>query len=210
MPANNPLPDSQVFQAYGIHLLKPGHSLVKQLKQHFKPSIHGHKTWNSSFLLMDYLLHSGVIHHSQQALELGCGWGPASIFCASQNGCKVTAVDSDSQVFPFLDVQATLNSVEVRTREARFEDLSTTDLAAFDLLFGTDVCFWDELEEIHLALIERALKAGVSNIVYADPGRGPFLSLAGQCETRFNARHLEWYATEPKHFEGHILHISQR
>jgi predicted nicotinamide N-methyase len=206
LPAFTAAPSAHIFQAYGIHLLTPKHPLVRQLKRNFKPSIHGHKTWLSSFLLMDYLLHQRPLQAAERVLELGCGWGPAAIFCASK-GAEVTGIDSDSQVFPYLDVQSTLNGVEVLTRESRFEDLRQAGLAPYSLLVGSDICFWDELGDIHYKLIKRALKAGVRDIIYTDPGRSPFMALAARCEARLNATCQPWYSTEPERFEGYVLHI---
>jgi len=36
-------------------------------------------------------------------LEIGCGWGPASVFCAKKLNARVTGVDMDKEVFPFMD-----------------------------------------------------------------------------------------------------------
>lgn len=195
--------------AYGIILYKNSHPDLKTLKQDYQPSVHGHKTWNSSFLLMDYLLHQRVLKTKMSVMELGCGWGPASIFCAENAEAKVTAVDMDSSVFPFLESQAEINGVTIQTLESNFESLSNKQLKQNELIIGADICFWDNLTEIHFELIQKALKQGVKNIIYADPGRAPFYELAERCMEHFDAECLEWYSTEPKRFEGYILHIKQ-
>ena len=55
MPKLEPMPDDNMYQAYGIYLLESKHRLIRRLKKNFQPSVHGHKAWNASFLLMDYL-----------------------------------------------------------------------------------------------------------------------------------------------------------
>ncbi|GAA4362285.1 class I SAM-dependent methyltransferase [Kangiella marina] len=209
MPLLQELPEKHIFQAYGILLLENNHRFVKKLKQHYTPSIHGHKTWNSSFLLMDYFLHNETLEYEQTIMELGCGWGPASIFCAQHATAKVTGVDRDDEVFPFLEVQSALNEVEVKTQKASFEKLTKKDLADYDMLIGADICFWDKLTKIHFNLIKRAFQAGVREVVIADPGREPFYELAELCLDYFDDCELiDWYSTEPEHFEGDILHIT--
>lgn len=208
MPLLQELPEKNIFQAYGILLLKNNHRFVRKLKKYYTPSIHGHKTWNSSFLLMDYFLHNETLGHENKVLELGCGWGPTSIFCAQHASASVTGVDRDDEVFPFLEVQAALNEVEVETKQASFEKLSKKELSGFDIMIGADVCFWDQLTKIHYNLIRRAFRAGVKEIIIADPGREPFYSLAEKCLFKYPESELiDWYSTEPEYFEGEILHI---
>ena len=81
MPKLQPLPEDHMYQAYGIYLLESKHRLIRRLKKAYQPSVHGHKTWNASFLLMDYLQHNPLKKKSK-VLEVGCGWGPGSVFCA--------------------------------------------------------------------------------------------------------------------------------
>lgn len=208
MPAIQELPEKNILQAYGILLLQNNHRFVRKLKKHYSPSIHGHKTWNSSFLLMDYCLHKQALGVNQRVLELGCGWGPASIFCAQHGSSIVTGVDRDDQVFPFLEVQAALNEVEVSTRKASFEKLSKKELSRFDIMIGADICFWESLTRIHYNLINRAFKSGVKQVIIADPGREPFFTLAEKCLSKYpDCELLDWYSTEPEHFEGVILRI---
>ncbi|AOE50666.1 class I SAM-dependent methyltransferase [Kangiella sediminilitoris] len=208
MPLLQELPENNIFQAYGILLLKNNHRFVRKLKKYYTPSIHGHKTWNSSFLLMDYFLHNETLGHRKTIMELGCGWGPASIFCAQHADAKVTGVDRDDEVFPYLEVQAALNEVEIKTKQASFEKITKKQFSEFDILIGADICFWDKLTKIHYNLINRAFKAGVKEIIIADPGREPFYELAEKCLDKYkDCDLLDWYATEPEHFEGEILVI---
>ena len=53
MPKLEPMPDDNMYQAYGIYLLVSKHRLIRRLKKAYQPSVHRHKTWNASFLLMD-------------------------------------------------------------------------------------------------------------------------------------------------------------
>ena len=197
----------KLLYAYGIFLFENNHPTVKELEATYAPSVHGHKTWNSSFLIMDYLLHQGVLRPKKAVMELGCGWGPAGIFCAENAEAKVTGVDLDKEVFPFLKAQAELNGVKVKTLKKGFENLSKKDLADYQLIIGADICFWDMFTQTHFKLIKRALNAGVKDIIFADPGRSPFMKLAELCQQNFNTEFLNWYAVEPEEFEGYILHI---
>ena len=60
---------------------------------------------------------------SSSVLEIGSGWGPLSVFCASRFKANVTALDIDPEVFPFLEVLAELNEVEVETLVKGFDKL---------------------------------------------------------------------------------------
>ena len=48
-------------------------------------------------------------------LEIGCGWGLTSIYCTKKFGCKVTGVDADEDVFPYLEAHAKLNGTKIKT-----------------------------------------------------------------------------------------------
>lgn len=210
MPEVIELPEKNISQAFGVLTLEPRHRLIRKLKKAFAPSIHGHKTWSSSYLLMDYFLHQGLLKKNMPVLEVGCGWGPAAIFCAKQGRCQVTGLDRDPDVFPFLDVQAALNGVNVGSMNQGFEKVTKKQLSKFQLMIAADVCFWDELTDIHFKLIKRALAAGVEDIVYADPGRKPFFNLAELCAEQFESECVQWYCSEPEYFEGYILRLSNR
>lgn len=210
MPEVNILNDEHLDYAYGIYVLGKKHKIVKKLNKNHEPSVHGVKNWLSSFVLSDYLLHKSLLKKSSKVLELGCGWGPGSIFCASHAGCDVTGLDIDDNVFPFLEAQAEINQVTISTKKSRFEKISGKALSEFDVLIGSDICFWDDLEKSLFKLIKRALKAGVKHIIIADPGRDPFLNLVARCEINMALDHLDWYCTEPEKFEGRILHIRNK
>lgn len=208
MPRLDIFPEDQMHYAYGIYLFKSRHPLVRRLKKVAQPSVHGHKPWSSSFLLMDWL-QENPLPAGSRVLELGCGWGPASVFCASQQQAKVTGLDIDDSVFPYLDMLAAANDCRVKPLHAAFADLSDKQLAKFDTLIGADICFWDGLTDELLTLFKRARKAGVKQILLADPGRTTFVKLRDECEQRWpeSTRHDYWYALEPKRFEGQILQL---
>lgn len=207
MPELQPLPEDHMYQAYGIYLLESKHRLIRRLKKAYQPSVHGHKTWNSSFLLMDYLQHNPLKKKSR-VLEVGCGWGPGAVFCAKQFKAKVTGLDIDKEVFPFLDVLAELNDVQVRAMTRRLESLKGPDLGKFDVIVGSDVCFWDSLVKSLNQMINRAIKNGVQRIIITDPGRPTFYELCDMARKKHHVKLSEWYATEPRHFTGEVLEIS--
>ncbi len=64
------------------------------------------------------------------------------------------------------------------TAASRFEKLTQARLADVDIVAGADICFWDELTPVLYNLIRRSLRAGVKQIIIADPGRSPFYALA--------------------------------
>ena len=193
--------DKNVIKTRGLYLLKPAHKAVRKLKKNdVEPSIHGHKIWNSSFLIMDYLARKKPPKGSK-FMDLGCGWGLLGIQMRRKYDCEVTAIDADKDVFPFLDLHAAINGVDdIATRKARFEKLSGKDLKGFHTIAGADICFWDELSPVLHKLIRRAIKAGVQRIIIADPGRSPFYDLVERCENDklMDVRVVERSTEKPK------------
>ena len=209
MPKLERMPEDHIYQAYGIYLLRSQHRLIRRLKKRYQPSVHGHKTWNASFLLMDYLDHKPIAKGTK-VLEIGCGWGPASVYCASRFKAKVTGLDIDREVFPFLDVLAELNGVKVKRLVSKFENLKTKQLASFHTIVGSDVCFWDSMVKPLYQLVNRAMKAGTQRFIITDPGRPTFYELADMCSKKFKVKLSEWYAVEPERFEGEIVEITPK
>lgn len=206
MPKLEPMPEPHVYQAYGIYLLENQHRLIRGLKRLYAPSVHGTKAWRSSFLLMDYLEHYPV-RRGSRVMEIGCGWGPAAVYCAKELNAKVTGVDMDKEVFPFLDVLAALNGVEVTPLQRTFQQLKGKELGAAKLIIGSDICFWNKLVTPVFNLIGRALRNGSRRVVIADPGRPTFYELCDRCAHRFNVTLTEWYAVEPNRISGEILEV---
>jgi predicted nicotinamide N-methyase len=206
MPKLEPMPDENMYQAYGIYLLESKHRLIRRLKKAYQPSVHGHKAWDASFLLMDYLQHEPLKRHSR-VLEIGCGWGPAAVYCASRYKAKVTGLDIDNEVFPFLEVLAELNDVKVEPMVRRFETLKGKDLGHFDVVIGSDICFWDSMVKPLTQLVNRAMKSGVKRFIVTDPGRPTFYEFCDACRRKHDVELTEWYATEPNRFTGEVVEI---
>ena len=207
MPALERMPEDHVYQAYGIYLLTSQHRLIRRLKRAYEPSLYGNKAWKASFLLMDYLLHHPP-RQKAKAMELGCGWGPGAVFCARRFKARMTGLDMDRNVFPYLEVLAALNDVEVTAEEGNFNNLSPERLGREALLIGSDICFWDSMVKPLFKVVERAMAGGVKRIVLADPGRPTFYELADLCAKReWRTELTEWYATEPSRTTGEVLDV---
>jgi predicted nicotinamide N-methyase len=193
--------------AFGVTILTSQHKDIRRIKRQAEaPSIHGNKFWGSSYLIMDYLQKNPPAKGCR-VLELGCGWGLAGIHCAKYYAAKVTAVDADEAVFPYLHLHAQHNGVAIETLQQYFEKISSKQLAEFDLIIAADICFWDELAETVYKLISRACKAGVAKVVIADPERPPFFSMAERCVEKFYGELEPWTVDEPRRASGCLLVI---
>ncbi|MBT4522266.1 MAG: methyltransferase [Halieaceae bacterium] len=183
------------------------HPDIRRIKrQGAQPSLHGNKLWKSSCLLIDYLEQHPPQHH-KTVIDVGCGWGISGIWCASALAADVTSVDADSGVFPFLQVVAKLNHVNTTTLRSKFEQLTTRQLAEFDMLIAADICFWDELVDPVYNLVNRAVNAGVKHIIIADPERSSFLAMAERCAKRHCADIVEWQTTDEVKARGALMVI---
>src|SRR5262245_45055120 len=199
--------NTQERQAFGLTILRPSHPEVQRLRHtEAKPSLHGQKVWPTSFLLLDYLHQRGVLPRAR-VLELGCGWGLVGIYCAKTFQAQVTGLDADAAVFPYLQLHAQRNGVHIVTRQCAFAHLSPQELAGFDLLVGTDICFWDELVDPLYKLVRYGVAAGVAEILVADPGRPPFDELCARCIQQGDAEVLAWEMTRPVAESGRILRV---
>lgn len=201
--------EPHTIRTRGITLLRSGHKEIRRLKRaNHTPSIHGNKVWNSSFLIMDHLTRQKMTA-DQRLLDIGCGWGPLSVFAAKRFGCPVTAIDADEDVFPYLNLHAQINKVEIDQKVMTFEKISQKMLGDVSIMAGADICFWDELTPVLYKLIRRALRAGVKEIIIADPGRSPFYELAQLCEKAgMDSRVVERRTKTPKSLCADLLIIN--
>jgi predicted nicotinamide N-methyase len=200
-------PPPQEHHLFGLTLLSPSHPEVRRLQQAAAPpALHGHKVWPTSFVLLDYLHQRGVAPRTR-VLELGCGWGLVGIACTKTFQAQVTGLDADPAVFPYLQLHAQYNGVHLATRHATFADLTPQDLAAFDLIVGADICFWEELVDPVYQLIRSGMAAGVAEILVADPGRPPFDELCARCLQQGDAEVCTWTTRTPVRESGQILRV---
>jgi predicted nicotinamide N-methyase len=140
-------------------------------------------------------------------LELGCGWGLVGIFCAKTFQAQVTELDADAAVFPYLQLHAQRNGVHLVTCHCTFTDLTPQELAAFDLIVGADICFWEELVDPLYQLVRHGVAAGVAEILVADPGRPPFDELCTRCIQQGDAEVFTWTTTMHVAETGRILRV---
>ncbi|WP_111656521.1 class I SAM-dependent methyltransferase [Isoalcanivorax indicus] len=197
----------KLIRTRSLTILKNSHPEIRRLKREaHAPSIHGHKVWNSSFVVMDYLRRQRPPQGSH-LMDIGCGWGILGIYAAKKLGLKVTGVDADADVLPYLALHADLNGVEVTPMQRRFEKMTRRDFEGVHTLVGADVCFWDELTPVLFKMIRRARKAGVQRIIIADPGRAPFYALAEQCAEAFAGEIHEYRTAHPKPASADLLII---
>jgi predicted nicotinamide N-methyase len=191
----------------GVIMPTGSHPAIRRVKrQGVYPSIHGNKLWKSSCLLIDYLKKNPP-EHCDSVIDVGCGWGASGIWCAKTLGADVTSVDADPDVFPFLEASATLNGVATTQLVSRFEQLSTKKLAQFDMLIAADICFWDELVNPVYKMVNRAVKAGVKQIIIADPERSTFFEMAERCVDKHCADIIDWKTRSPIKASGALMVI---
>ena len=200
------MPNRNKIRSHGLVALLASHPEVRKLKRHHAPSVHGNKFWKSSWVLIDYFSRRGL-PPGVRVMEVGCGWGLASIYCAKKHGAKVTGVDVDPEVFPYLKLHAAINEVQISTMKSGFAGLTGKHLRKFDVIVGTDICFWDSLVDPLVKLIRRALRAGVRLILIADPGRSPFEQMGEYFVAKRNGQIQDWTAQRPHRSEGRILKI---
>ena len=189
-----------------MRLLLSQHPEIRKLKRFNAPSVHGNRLWKSTWLLMDYLHRRGV-SEGVRVMEIGCGWGLLGIYCAKNYGARVISVDLDAEVFPYLELHAKVNEVEISTLKQDFDGLRTKDLKEVDLLIGADVCFWDTLAKPLKNLVLRALRANVQQVLISDPGRPPFEEIGEYFVSKRGGEILDWTAQRPRRSEGRILKI---
>ena len=197
----------QQITTRGITVLRNGHPDIRRLKRNsHAPSIHGHKVWHSSFVVMDYLRRHPPAKGSH-FMDVGCGWGILGIYAAKRLGLQVTGVDADADVLPYMALHAEINGVDITPLRCRFERLTRRHMEGVDTLVGADICFWDQLTPVLFRLVRRARQAGVRRIIIADPGRAPFYALAEQCAEAFGGQIVEARTAHPEPASADLLVI---
>ena len=194
--------------AFGVKILNSNHKDIRRLKREgHQAELHGNKFWNSSFLIMDYLK-KNPLKKKVRVLEIGCGWGLLGIYCAKQFDAKVMGIDADENVLPYLALHATMNNVAIEAEKRSFQQLTTAKLKDYDVILGADICYWDEMTGILYNLIGRAKKAGVKQIMIADPCRPPFTDLVEKCRKKYDVTVEEKWLKRPVNASGEILIVS--
>ena len=122
----------------------------------------------------------------------------------------MVSLDADPAVFPYLTAVAELNNVTTTPMVRRFEQLKKSQLASFDLLVAADVCFWDELVKPVGKLIDRAIDAGVGQIVIADPERPTFHEMAEKAISRHGGDLIHWSIKGKLKATGALLVINNQ
>lgn len=193
--------------AHGLTFLQPKHPSIKAIrKAHGDANLHGTKVWDSSFVLMDFLLLE-PIPAGRVVFDIGCGWGPTTLFLAKSFQSRVLSIDADASVEPYLQLHGELNGVTPVFWQRRLNQLKADDLAMADTLLGGDICFWDSLRDDWKKLIKRAQKAGVRQVLIADPGRQPFHDLTEWAKKTWQAELWEHSIRAPIKASKYILEI---
>ena len=199
--------DKHVIQAFGVKALKASHADVQRLKrQGSLPTIHGNKVWASCYATMSYLL-AHPLAPGSRVLDVGCGWGVLASFLSKTFDADIVATDADPCMAEYVALTAQENGVNLTFEEKTFEIITSDYLSDFDVLVGSDICFWDELTPVLFDLIRRALDNGVDKVYIADPGRPPFWALADRCAEEFYGTVETIRLTEPRASTKHLLVI---
>ena len=203
------MPDLGLMHGHGVVAVNSKHKDVRRLKRlGYIPSIHGTKVWLSSFALMEYF-EDFPIPDNVKVMDVGCGWCIMGIYLAKTFNADVLALDADPNVAPYIALQAQLNNVDIPFRAAKLQQITQADFNGFDTVIAADVCFWDDLTKPLYNMIRRALRAGVRQIIIADPGRPPFWALTELCDGTVNAEVHRQTTDEPKLTTKHLLIIEQ-
>lgn len=194
--------------AHGLTFLKAGHPDAKAIRREIgQANLHGTRVWDSSFVLMDYLL-LDPIPEGRVVFDIGCGWGPTSLFLMKTFASKVMSIDADASVEPYLKLHGKINGLHPTFWQRKLNQLSQEDLSMADTVVGGDICFWDSLRDDWWKLIKRAKRAGVRQILIADPGRQPFYDLSEWARERYDAELWEHDITTPIKASKYVLEIN--
>ena len=146
--------------------------------------------WSANWVLISYLQKYPIEQYSR-VIEIGCGAGVASIYCAKTFGADVIAVDAAKEVFPYLYAHADKNGVAIKTLHRDFALLTTDDLRGTDVLLGVEVGGWRWVVEPLRALMQRARDAEVKRILLSDPGRETFYAVTAERSQYIKPWHVD-------------------
>lgn len=187
-----------------IDLEKVGQENGQQAQQ---PGIlHGGRYWEASFHLMSFL-HEYHLAEATKVIDVGCGRGLSSVFCAKHFKADVTAIDADPEVAPFLTALAEANHCKIHYETQSIEQLNSHFLSQFNVLIASDICFWDEMSDMFIELIDKAIQADISTIIISDPGRPPFIEAAEHCVEQFYGEIIESVLGPKPEDKAYILYI---
>ena len=155
--------------------------------------------WSANWVLISYLQKYPIEQYSR-VIEIGCGAGVASIYCAKTFGADVIAVDAAKEVFPFLYANAAKHGVAIKTLHRDIALLTTDELCGTDVLLGVEVSAWWWIVEPMHELLQRARDAGVKRILLADPGRSTFYVIVSEHPEYI----YPWYVDGKYRIYGHI------
>lgn len=193
-------------QLMGVQILTARHPALLRLRRQTGPATHhGHKLWGASLVLMDYLSEF-PLPQGARTLELGCGWGALSLYCARRFDARASAVDIDPGVLPFAELHAEINGLDLDLDVGDYGRLRVADFTPFDAVLGADICFWDHLERPLYRAVERAVCAG-ARVVLSDPGRPPFLAVAERASARLGGVFESWAVPSPYNASGYVLDV---
>ena len=110
-----------------------------------------------------------------------------------------------------IDLHAEVNSLKMTREKKTFKQLTVSYLSSFDVIMGADICFWDQMADELFKLIKRSEKAGVRQVLIADPCRPPFSALASRCQDRLSkVEVLEKFLKRPVNASGEILIVNNK
>jgi predicted nicotinamide N-methyase len=162
-----------------------------RLRSSSRPTEFGNKVWASSLVLINYLQENPFELKGLRVLEIGCGWGLLGVYLAKLHHCHVTCTDMDEKVLPIVQLHAELNEVTIKTKKASFGELKESFLNNFDLIIGAEVCYSEEVGLEITAMVQRAFKGNVKQVLIADPGRPDFYDYQTHCAKHNKTKLIE-------------------
>jgi predicted nicotinamide N-methyase len=169
---------SNIKTIQGVKYYTGAHPAMRALiKANHRPSEFGHKLWDTSLVLIDFLNENNFNLKNKSVLEIGCGWGVLGLYLAKYFKCDVTCTDLDEKVLPIVHAHAQLNEIDVKTKAQSFNQITDLDLELNHIIVGVEVCYSEEAAIELNELITRAYQFNVEQIFIADPGRPDFLEI---------------------------------